>query len=355
LTAQHATEKSLDLEPDREKKRVVEMDQRRLGRTDLLVSRIGLGLAALGRPGYINIGHANDLGRNYDVATMQSRTADVLDTAWAAGVRYVDAARSYGRAEEFLASWLARRAIAPRSVTVGSKWGYTYTAGWRTDAEHHEVKQHSLATLERQLAESRGWLGDHLALYQIHSATLESGVLDDRGVLERLQRLRGEGLAVGLSLSGPRQSQTLERALAARIDGMRIFDTVQATWNVLEPSASAALRAAHDAGVGVIVKEALANGRLTDRNRAPEFAAQRQRLETVAARLNCTLDALAIAAVLAQPWADVVLSGAARVDDLGSNLTALDVRFDDDAAAALHAVAENSASYWETRARLPWN
>jgi len=60
-------------------------------------------------------------------------------------------------------------------------------------------------------------------------------------------------LAIGLSLSGPRQAQTLERALAARIDGMRIFDTVQATWNVLEPSAGAALRAAHDAGVGVIV------------------------------------------------------------------------------------------------------
>ena len=33
----------------------------------------------------------------------------MLDAAYAAGVRYVDAARSYGRAEEFLAGWLAER------------------------------------------------------------------------------------------------------------------------------------------------------------------------------------------------------------------------------------------------------
>jgi aryl-alcohol dehydrogenase-like predicted oxidoreductase len=38
------------------------MDMRSLGVTGLSVSRIGLGLAALGRPGYINLGHASDIG-----------------------------------------------------------------------------------------------------------------------------------------------------------------------------------------------------------------------------------------------------------------------------------------------------
>jgi hypothetical protein len=57
-------------------------------------------------------------------------------------VRYVDAARSYGRAEAFLARWLARRGHGSDELTVGSKWGYTYTAGWRTDADRHEVKDH---------------------------------------------------------------------------------------------------------------------------------------------------------------------------------------------------------------------
>ena len=89
--------------------------------SNLLPSPIGLGLAALGRPGYINLGHAADLGRNYDVAVMQSHAHAVLDAAWLEGVRYFDAARSYGRAEEFLDTWLRARQIPPAEVAVGSK------------------------------------------------------------------------------------------------------------------------------------------------------------------------------------------------------------------------------------------
>lgn len=319
------------------------------------IDRFGLGLAAVGRPGYINLGHADDLGHDYDVADMQARAYAVLDAAWAAGIRYFDAARSYGRAEEFLASWLASRAIALESVTIGSKWGYTYTAGWRVDAATHEVKEHSLANLERQLGESRGWLGPHLDLYQIHSATLESGVIEDRAVLERLARLGDEGVAVGLSVSGPRQGDTLYRALDARVDGRRVFDAVQATWNLLEPSAGAALREAHADGLRVIIKEALANGRLTARNQAADFADSRRRLTEMASRLRCSIDALALAAVLAQPWVDVVLSGAATVEQLRSNLGALGVAWDVAADAALGGIVEDPATYWATRAALPWN
>ena len=132
------------------------MPRRPLGATGLTVSRIGLGLAALGRPGYINLGHADDLGHDYDLAAMEARAHAVLDAAWAGGVRYFDAARSYGAAEQFLASWLASRGIAPEAVVVASKWGYTYTAGWQVEAEKHEVKDHSLPVLRRQSAESRG-------------------------------------------------------------------------------------------------------------------------------------------------------------------------------------------------------
>src|ERR1700736_4973666 len=101
------------------------MESRPLGNTHLAVSRIGLGLAALGRPGYINLGHAKDLGAQYDPRAMEGHAHAVLDAAWSAGIRYFDAARSYGRAEEFLSSWLFSRQIPPGAVTVGSKWGYT--------------------------------------------------------------------------------------------------------------------------------------------------------------------------------------------------------------------------------------
>ncbi len=52
------------------------------------VPRIALGLAALGRPAYITLGRAADLPGRRDVDAMEARTHEVLDTAWAAGVRY---------------------------------------------------------------------------------------------------------------------------------------------------------------------------------------------------------------------------------------------------------------------------
>jgi aryl-alcohol dehydrogenase-like predicted oxidoreductase len=326
-----------------------------LGRSGLTVSRIGLGLAALGRPGYINLGHGDDLDRDYDVAAMEAHAHQVLDAAQAGGVRYFDAARSYGNAEAFLASWLRARRISSEDVVVGSKWGYTYTAGWRVEAEHHEIKDHSPDQLVRQLAESRALLGDHLDLYQIHSATPESGVLDNRPVLNELARLREGGVRIGLSVSGPRQGEMVERAMAVRVGGARLFDCVQATWNLLEPSVGPALAMAHDAGMGVIVKEALANGRLGPRNRDPSFAPKRQLLDEAAGRLHTRVDALALAAVLARPWADVVLSGAARVEHLSSNLGALAVDWPESTDETLKALRESPEEYWVSRSRLPWN
>jgi aryl-alcohol dehydrogenase-like predicted oxidoreductase len=316
---------------------------RTLGRTGLRVSPIGLGLAALGRPGYINLGHGADLRGQTEVAAMEQHAHGVLDAAFAGGVRYVDAARSYGKAEAFLASWLERRGLRPGEVTVGSKWGYTYTAGWRVDAEPPEVKDLSAATLRRQVAESRALLRPYLRLYQIHSATVESGVLEDREVLDELNGLRVEGLRVGVSVTGAGQAETIRRAL-----DVGIFDTVQATWNLIERSAGAPLAEAHAAGVGVIVKEALANGRLTARGAESLLA-------NAAGELGTTQDALALAAALAQPWADVVLSGATTAEQLESNLAALDLGYDEELDRRLAPLVEEPARYWSTRAALPWN
>jgi aryl-alcohol dehydrogenase-like predicted oxidoreductase len=316
---------------------------RTLGATGLPVSALGLGLAALGRPGYINLGHAGDVGDTH-VEAMERHAHEVLDAAYDGGVRYFDAARSYGRAEAFLSSWLRRRGLARDDVTVGSKWGYTYTADWRVDADEHEVKDLSASTLRRQLGETRALIGEHLALYQIHSATLDSGVLDDAEVREELARLREEGVRVGFTATGPRQAATIEHAL--QVGG---FDAVQATWNLHERSTTDALAAAHEAGLGVIVKEALANGRLTERGDADG------RLTAVARERGTTPDALALAAVLARPWVDVVLSGAATVDTLRSNLGALDAQWDARAEEELAALEEPADAYWERRAELAWN
>src|SRR5215471_1635274 len=189
-----------------------------LGTGGPVVSRIGLGLAALGRPAYITSGREQDLP-DRSVTGMRVRTFSMLDAAYGAGVRYVDAARSYGRAEEFLADWLAERGHA--DVIVGSKWGYRYTGGWRLDAPQQEVKEHSLAMFTTQLAQSRALLGDRLTLYQVHSLTLDSRLFTDAPLLAALSRLRAEGVIIGLSASGPHQAETIRRALPVTVDGQQ--------------------------------------------------------------------------------------------------------------------------------------
>lgn len=331
------------------------MIKRPFGSSGIWVTPIGLGLAALGRPGYINLGHAQDLEQDYQVTSMEAHAHAVLDAAWEAGIRYFDAARSYGKAEVFLASWLIKKSISPDEVTVGSKWGYTYTAGWQVEAEKHEVKDHTVPVLRRQTAESLELLGSYLDLYQIHSATLDSGVLERRDVLEELARLRDDGLTIGLTVSGPKQAETLRRAMEIRVDNRPVFAAVQATWNLLEVSAGPALRDASHAGMGVIVKEALANGRLTPRNDEPEFQKKREMLERVAADYETTIDAFALAAVLKQGWVDVVLSGAASVDHLRSNVKALDINITEETLEELQSIIESPADYWSTRSQLAWN
>ncbi|MDX2086724.1 MAG: aldo/keto reductase [Kofleriaceae bacterium] len=311
------------------------------------MTALGLGLAALGRPGYITVGHARELAGDTSVEAMERRAHEVLDAAYAAGVRWFDTARSYGRGEAFLASWLTGRNIAPADVAVSSKWGYTYVADWHVGAQKHEVKSHDLATLDRQIAESRALLGDQLDLYQIHSATLDSGVLDADDVLARLGELRDSGLPIGLSLSGPGQRETLERALTVEVGGKPLFSAVQATWNLLERSVDPALRTAKHAGLRVLVKEALANGRLAG-------AAAPEALRAYAASKGVGADAVAIAAALAQPFVDVVLSGAVTPVQLRANLRALTVD-GSEAALVLASLVESPQQYWTERAGLPWN
>jgi aryl-alcohol dehydrogenase-like predicted oxidoreductase len=327
----------------------------RLGADGRLVSRLGLGLAALGRPAYLNVGHGQDVAGVVEVDALQGRAHALLDLAVERGITYVDAARSYGRAEEFLAHWLRLRELDPGAVTVGSKWGYRYVGGWRLDATTHEVKDHSVDALKAQWEESHRLLGPHLALYQVHSATFDTGVLSDRAVLDELARLRADaGVAIGLSVSGVDQRDLVRAAMEVQYEGGFLFSTVQATWNPLEPSAEEALAEAHHEGIGVIVKEAAANGRLAGR----EPAIQDTPFWSIVEDVDAPPDVVALAAALSRPWASVVLSGASTEAQLTSNLEALDVEWDPAWDARLRIPADvlpsTRAAYWKHRSGLPW-
>jgi len=329
--------------------------ERTLGRTPLRVSRLGLGLAAVGRPGYINLGRARDLPAGRSPEALAARVAELLDAAVATGIRYVDTARSYGRAEEFLAAWLAARGPAADGLTIGSKWGYRYTAGWTVDAPVHEQKELSPARFTQQVAESRALLGERLDLYEIHSATAESGALGDATLLRLLveRKQAGDYRAVGLTLTGADATRALDLALEARVDGEPVFDVVQATFNCLEPSLARPLACAHAAGLGVIAKEVFANGRLTDAEAARDPA-----LAPLAARARArgiATDQLALAWVLEHPFVDCALSGAATTVQLSSHVAATAVSLDDEIRSAIRSVAEAPAAYWRRRGALPWS
>jgi aryl-alcohol dehydrogenase-like predicted oxidoreductase len=288
---------------------------------------------------------------------MEARAHAVLDAAFDAGIRYVDAARSYGRAEDFVASWLRKRAIEPGQVVVASKWGYTYTAGWSTSAAQHEVKDHCLAAFERQLAESVELLGPYLSLYQIHSVTADGKTLEDNALIDAIAQLRERGIRAGLSVSGAGQDVAIRRALEVRRDGERVFASVQATRNLLERGAESALKEAHSAGMKVVVKESLANGRLTHDNRNDDevFSPLVARIRELAESRGTTVEKLAIAAALARPWADFILTGAATVDQIRSSIAALEAAYDAQLEEQLRPLSMASDEYWRARVSFKWN
>jgi aryl-alcohol dehydrogenase-like predicted oxidoreductase len=146
----------------------------------------------------------------------------------------------------------------------------------------------------------------------------------------------------------PGKGETVQRAL--ELGG---FDSVQATWNLLEQSAGPALAAAHDAGLKVLVKEAVANGRLTQRGSGPAV----ELLSAEAARHGERVgpDAMALAAVLAQPWADMVLSGASTAAMLRSNLVALDLRLEPAVIERCQDLPMAPEQYGQSRSTLNWN
>jgi aryl-alcohol dehydrogenase-like predicted oxidoreductase len=303
------------------------------------MTQLGLGLAALGRPEYLTVGHSDAVDGRFDPAALEQLCHAVLDAAWDSGVRHFDVARSYGWAERFLGSWLSRHPNRRQELVIGSKWGYAYVADFQRGAEVHEVKEHSVARLAEQWPETLHELGSAPDHYLIHSVTPDSTALDDTALLDDLRALADSGTRIGISTSGPHQADVVHAALDTGV-----FSSVQSTWNPLEPSVGPALARAHEAGWFVVVKEAMANGRLVAEDSA---------LGRVADSAGVGRDALALATALAQPWADVVLSGAATVAQLQQNVTALSIDRDLIATSDPNR-AESPEIYWDTRSRLEW-
>ena len=314
-----------------------------------LENKLGLGLAALGRPGYINLGHHQSIGEDKSKKAMKNQCHRVLDHAYKRGIRYFDVARVYGESEEFLSSWI--RVQNQFAGFVGSKWGYEYLAEWNVETDQHERKDHSHSFLKKQWVETRMNLGKSIDLYQIHSVTPDSNVLKDKDVIQELHSIKKGGVDIGISTSGLQQKETITELLEIN-KSEKLFTFVQCTINIFEQSCIEVLKMASEQGINVIAKEIFANGRLTDLNdnlHQEKFI----QVKKVASKLNITIEDLALIWVYQLTFVKIVLTGASTINQLDKNINSLNKI--DIELPSLDNYQLTQLDYWNTRKSLSWN
>lgn len=315
------------------------------------IQSIGLGTAAIGRPQYINIRQEDAI--EFSIEAFQKAGKRILEHAYELGVRYFDTAPGYGLAEQLLLDWVMEKEDA--EIQVASKWGYTYVADFHPRAEVHEVKEHSLKKLCEQWRQTKSFL-PLLTTYQIHSATFETGVLENREVLQKLVELKSEhGLSMGITTTGFNHLEVLKRTLDIEIDGVELFDLFQVTFNVFDQSLAQMMAELHARNKKIVVKEALANGRVFPNEKYNHYRSTYLLLQTLANKYQVGIDAISLRFCLDSLDPFKVLSGAASTSHLTSNLKADEFKLEADDRAALQECMVAPTVYWNERKELSWN
>ncbi|MFZ1150032.1 MAG: aldo/keto reductase [Xanthobacteraceae bacterium] len=229
------------------------MEMRVFGRTGVRLSILGFGCGAVG--GLMVRGDPRD----------QERT---IARAIAAGVNYFDTAVQYGNggSEKNLGRILQK--LKPSDVAVGTKVRLP-------SGDFHRISDAVVKSLEGSLTRLRL---ERVDIFHLHNVITETGggeALSIRQVLDEVvpafQWLRQQGKTRFLGLTAIGNTVALQQAIDARI-----FDSAQVVYNMLNPSAAAALPANYPAqdyghlfdhtkaaGVGVIAIRVLAGGALS--------------------------------------------------------------------------------------------
>jgi len=313
--------------------------------------QLGLGTAALGRPQYINV--RQEVASISNLEVFKKESFSVLEKAYQSGVRYFDTAPGYGLAEQLLIDWLATK--NDETIKVATKWGYTYTANFDPKAKVHEVKEHSLEKLKEQWQTSKQLL-PYLKVYQIHSATLETGVLDHADVLNYLAYLKKtHNIKIGLSTTGTNQVEVIKKALDVMVNGDYLFDVFQVTYNLLDQSLKSVFKLLQEKNKAIVIKEALANGRVFRNIKYPGYNNMYKVLERLAEAYNVGVDAICLKYVAQTIPESMVLSGASNAVQIEQNLKLKNVALSHSEIELLSSFKVDVVQYWAERKALPWN
>ena len=315
------------------------------------INNLGLGTAALGRPQYINLRQDNRVAPDLEI--FKQNGMSVLEKAYQAGIRYFDTAPGYGLAESLVLEWL--RTKDDDSIKIGTKWGYTYVANFNPNAKVHEIKEHSLKKLNEQWKVSKNFL-PHLKIYQIHSATLESGVLHNEEVLDRLAFLKAEyNMKIGITTTGPNQIEVIKKALDIGVENRSLFDSFQVTYNILDQSLKNISTNLLNQGKSIIVKEALANGRLFRNSKYGHYNDLYTFMEKLANKYKVGVDAISLNFCSTTMPKSIVLSGVSDNIQLDQNVKVATFQLTEEEIHRLIEFRVKEEFYWNERKELIWN
>ena len=315
------------------------------------MENIGLGTAAIGRPIYINIRHEKPRA-DLSLQEFRENGIGLLDDAYDKGVRFFDASPGYGLAESLLIQWLHQK--NDPDINVATKWGLSYAADFDINAAVHEIKEHSLERLNAQWEFSRKLL-PNLKIYQIHSATLDTGVLDNKAVLQRLHQIKKDyNIIIGITTTGVNQVEVLKKAVDIELENEPLFSSFQSTYNIMDQSILQLKEFFLNANRQLIIKESLANGRLIPNTSFKEHNGLYKYITKLADKYNVGADAIAIRFCIDSFPEAVTLSGASSTNQLQSNLAAKTFKLQKEEMELLSSYKIDPVIYWGERKQLSW-
>lgn len=315
------------------------------------MENIGLGTAAIGRPIYINIRHEKPRV-DLSLEEFRKKGVRILDDAYDKGVRFFDASPGYGLAESLLIEWLRQK--NDPDIIVATKWGLSYVANFDINAAVHEIKEHSLERLNAQWEFSRKLL-PNLKIYQIHSATLDTGVLDNKAVLQRLHQIKKDyNIIIGITTTGVNQVKVLKKAVDIELENEPLFSSFQSTYNIMDQSILQLKEFFLNANRQLIIKESLANGRLIPNTSFKEHNGLYKYITKLADKYNVGADAIAIRFCIDSFPEAVTLSGASSTNQLQSNLAAKTFKLQKEEMELLSSYKIDPVIYWGERKQLSW-
>ena len=160
---------------------------------------------------------------------------------------------------------------------------------------------------------------------------------------------------IGLSTSGEYQNEIIEKALSIQVNNQPLFDSFQVTYNIFNQHLLKIMKLLRELDKKLIVKEALANGRVFPNNKFPNYNNIYLVLDALATKYKVGIDAIALRFCedTLKPYA--VLSGASLTSQLTSNLAMSKFELLDNEIEHLKSLAVSPRVYWEERKLLEWN